>query len=280
MSSHRDVGGQKMVLVPVSVWEQLKQVQHAEQKRDTMEMIKKPKDAIVYKTFSNMQDTLQANEKEEIKADKHVEALNDFTLLRNQMNNTIPTLSTPPTTQTTVPASSVDTIENDVIQSVPKTLQTQAKLLMARLKQHPNMISWAPNGEVIIHGNRKSGTNIIDLVGGLLRTRKNVHPQNEYTFLKTLAGINLPEEFIRNKNQLPRYRNYKRKLLQRSSDDIVGEARQYSSDDEDAANVNRVEDILGERQLKSLLGKQKRRTIIKTKPVGLKKLKPIKWSSI
>ena len=81
MSSHRDVGGQKMVLVPVSVWEQLKQLQHAEQKRDTMEMIKKPGDAIVYKTFSNMQNTLQANEKDEIKADKHVEALNDFTLL-------------------------------------------------------------------------------------------------------------------------------------------------------------------------------------------------------
>ena len=108
MSSHRDVGGQKMVLVPVSVWEQLKQLQHAEQKRDTMEMIKKPGDAIVYKTFSNMQNTLQANEKDEIKADKHVEALNDFTLLRNKMNNTTPTLSTPSTVQTTIPASSVD----------------------------------------------------------------------------------------------------------------------------------------------------------------------------
>ena len=93
-----------------------------------MERIKKPEDAIVYKTFSNMQDTLQVNEKEEIKADKHVEALNDFTLLRNKMNNTIPTVSIPPTAQTTTPASSVDTIENYVIQSVPKRLQTQAKL--------------------------------------------------------------------------------------------------------------------------------------------------------
>ena len=79
MSSHHDIRGQKMVLVPVSMWEQLKQLQHVEHKRDTMEMIKKPEDAIVYKTFSNMQDTLHANEKEEIKAD--VEALNDFTLL-------------------------------------------------------------------------------------------------------------------------------------------------------------------------------------------------------
>ena len=101
MSSHHDVREQKMVLVPVSVWEQLKQLQHVEQKRDTLEMITKPEDAIVYKTFSNMQDTLQANEKEEIKADKHVEALNDFTLLRNKMNNTPPTLSAPSTTQTT-----------------------------------------------------------------------------------------------------------------------------------------------------------------------------------
>ena len=279
MSSHRDVGGQKMVLVPVSVWEQLKQLQHAEQKRDTMEMIKKPGDAIVYKTFSNMQNTLQANEKDEIKADKHVEALNDFTLLRNKMNNTTPTSSAPPTMQTTIPASSVDTIENDVIQSVPKTLQTQAKLLLSRLKQHPNTISWAPNGEVIIQGNRKSGTNIIDLVGGLLRTRKNVHPQNEHSFLKSLASLNLPEEFIRNKNQLPRYREYKRKLLREASKDIKGD-EEYSSGEDVNSNVNRVEDILGQRHLKSLLGKQKRRNILKSKRVGVKKSKAIKWSSV
>ena len=277
MSSHRDVGGQKMVLIPVSIWEQLKQLQHAEQKRDTMEMIKKPGDAIVYKTFSNMQNMLQANEKDEIKADKHVEALNDFTLLRNKMNNTTPTLSTPPTMQTTIPTSSVDTIENDVIQSVPKTLQTQAKLLISRLKQHPSIISWDPNGEVIIQGNRKSGTNIIDLVGGLLRTRKNVHPQNEHSFLKSLASLNFPEEFIRNKNQLPRYREYKRKLLREASNDIM-EDGEYSSGEDVASNVNRVEDILGQRHLKSLLRKQKRRNIIKSKRIGVRKA--VKWSSV
>ncbi len=151
-----------------------------------------------------------------------------------------------------------------MIQSVPKTLQTQAKLLLSRLKQHPNTISWAPNGEVIIQGNRKSGTNIIDLVGGLLRTRKNVHPQNEHSFLKSLASLNLPEEFIRNKNQLPRYREYKRKLLREASKDINGDG-EYSSGEDVTSNVNRVEDILGQRHLKSLLGKQKRRNILKLK---------------
>ncbi len=85
MSSHHDVGGQKMVLVPVSVWGRLKQLQHAEQKLDTMEMIKQPEDVIVYKTFSNIQDRLQANEKDEIKADNHVETVNDFTLLPNKL---------------------------------------------------------------------------------------------------------------------------------------------------------------------------------------------------
>ncbi len=67
MSSHHDVRGQKMVLVPVSVWEQLKQLQNVEHKRDTMEMIKKPEDAIVYKTFSNMQNTLQATKRMKLK---------------------------------------------------------------------------------------------------------------------------------------------------------------------------------------------------------------------
>ena len=179
--------------------------------------------------------------------------------------------------QTTIPTSSADTIENDVIQSVPKTLQTQAKLLISRLKQHPSIISWDPNGEVIIQGNRKSGTNIIDLVGGLLRTRKNVHPQNEHSFLKSLASLNFPEEFIRNKNQLPRYREYKRKLLQEPDNDITKDG-EYSSDDDGNSTVNRVEDILGQRHLKSLLRKQKRRNIIKSKPIGVRKA--VKWSSV
>ena len=277
MSSHRDVGGQKMVLVSVPVWEQLKQLQNLEQKRDTMEMIKRPEDAIVYKSFNNMQDTLHANEKDEIKADEHGEALNDFTLLRNKVNNTSSIL---PTSSTMQPTTSVgSTIENDVIQSMPKTLQTQAKLLMSRLKQHPNTISWSPNGEVIIQGTRKSGTNIIDLVGGLLRTRKNVHPQNEHSFLKTLASINLPEEFIRNKSQLPRYREYKRKLLQESNNDTVGDG-EYSSFEDNIANVNRLEDILESPQQKSLFGKRKHQNIFKPKRIGGKKRITVKWSSV
>ena len=277
MSSHRYVGGQKMVLVSVPVWEQLKQLQNLEEKRDTMEMIKRPEDAIVYKTFNNMQDTLHAKENDEIKADKHVEALNDFTLLRNKMNNTTPILSAPATLQSTSSVGS--TIENDVIQSMPKTLQTQAKLLMTQLKKHPNTISWSPNGEVIIQGTRKSGTNIIDLVSGLLRTRKNVHPQNEHSFLKTLASINLPEEFIRNKSQLPRYREYKRKLLQEPNNVTEGDG-EYSSVKAIVPSVNHLEDILELPQLKSLFGKRKHQNIIKPKRIGGKKAKTVKWSSV
>ena len=88
MSSRQDVNGRKMVLVPVSVWEQMKQLHHAKAKHDTMELTKKHEDAVVYKAFSNMRDTLQMDEKDEIKADKHSEALNDFTMLRNKI--TIP----------------------------------------------------------------------------------------------------------------------------------------------------------------------------------------------
>ena len=47
-----------------------------------------------------MTDTLQANAKGEIKADKHVEAVNGCTILRNKINNISPTLDTPSTTQT------------------------------------------------------------------------------------------------------------------------------------------------------------------------------------
>ena len=165
-----------------------------------------------------------------------------------------------------------------MIYSLPKTLQQQAKMLVSRLKQHPNAISWAPNGEVIIHGNRKSGTNIIDLVGGVLRSRKHVRPQNEQTFLKTLASLNFPEEFVKNKYQLPKYREYKRKHLQAPNSGIVEEDGEYASSDNDTFNINRTEDILGQRHLKSLLKKQKRGNILKSKRLGVKK--SIKWSSI
>tara|TARA_B100000378_G_scaffold224584_1_gene188282 strand:- start:1466 stop:1639 length:174 start_codon:yes stop_codon:yes gene_type:complete len=53
---------------------------------------------------------------------------------------------------------------------------------------------------------------------------------------------------------------------------------EYSSGEDVASNVNRVEDILGQRHLKSLLRKQKRRNIIKSKRIGVRKA--VKWSSV
>ena len=55
---------------------------------------------------------------------------------------------------------------------------------------------------------------------------------------------------------------------------------EYPSSDAGTSNVNRVEDILGQRYLKSLLRKQKRGNILKSKRVGVKKSKAIKWSSV
>lgn len=54
-------------------------------------------------------------------------------------------------------------LEEEVLSSVPKSMQRKAKLILKRVKSSPNL-SWDERGEVSYKGDKIPGTNILDLV--------------------------------------------------------------------------------------------------------------------
>lgn len=99
-----------------------------------------------------------------------------------------------------------DTLEKEIVESVPKNLQKQARLLMQRVKDSPDM-GWNSKGELLLDGSPIPNSNIVDLINDMLRKRKNVSPTGWQEFARKLQGSNVPAELIRNAERL----NYMRR---------------------------------------------------------------------
>ena len=84
-------------------------------------------------------------------------------------------------------------IEADVVDTVPKTMQAKARLLMEHLKRD---FAWTARGELIHEGVPVAGSNVVDLVN-LLRKRKT-DPTGWQPFARQLRAINLPMELFGN----------------------------------------------------------------------------------
>ena len=54
------------------------------------------------------------------------------------------------------------------IDYVPKTMQTHAKLLIQKLKDHSDIIGWNDNGQLVLEGSIVPNSNIVDLVNDLM----------------------------------------------------------------------------------------------------------------
>ena len=71
-------------------------------------------------------------------------------------------------------------------------MQNRAKLLIQKLKDHSDVISWNDNGQLVLEGSIVPNSNIVDLVNDVMRKRKGFNPEHS-TFAKALAKINVPE---------------------------------------------------------------------------------------
>ena len=60
---------------------------------------------------------------------------------------------------------------DDTVNMMPTSLKSSAEKLMNRIKEN-DVITWQPNGEVSIHGQKLVGSNITDLVGDVIRQTK------------------------------------------------------------------------------------------------------------
>ena len=87
---------------------------------------------------------------------------------------------------------------------MPTSLQSSAQKLIDQLKDNKEVISWTPNGEVSIRGEKIPGSNLIDLISNTIRNTKTTHP-TRFPFLKALAEINTPDSMIKNKSALEQF---------------------------------------------------------------------------
>jgi hypothetical protein len=83
-----------------------------------------------------------------------------------------------------------DAIEEEILESVPKTMKTKVELLVRKMKADPN-IAWSENGELKYTAETVRGSNVIDLVNDVLRKRKYFNPQGWEAFGEALHGVDL-----------------------------------------------------------------------------------------
>ena len=100
------------------------------------------------------------------------------------------------------PSQQFNETDKQIINSVLKTMQNRAKLLIQKLKDHSDVISWDDKGQLVLEGSIIPNSNIVDLVNDVMQKRKGFNPEHSNTFAKALAKINVPEDYLRNPNRI------------------------------------------------------------------------------
>ena len=87
-------------------------------------------------------------------------------------------------------------IEQDVLQSVPKTMRSRAERLLQRIKSHPD-VTWNPRGEIEYQGHLVKNSNLTDLVNDVLKKRRNIaEPVGWKAFATTLHHLNVLQDLL------------------------------------------------------------------------------------
>ena len=84
----------------------------------------------------------------------------------------------------TTPSQQLNATDKQIIDSVPKTMQNRAKLLIQKLKDHSDVISWNDNGQLVLDGSTIPNSNIVDLVNDVMRKIKGFNSEHSSTFAK------------------------------------------------------------------------------------------------
>ena len=206
-----------MLLVPEAEFLRLRQQceldSTGDRSRTILEEVKQPIERELVKTYTNMTNMLKdPSIPDQERVAKHVEAMNNFTNKseriigssekrqeHEQRQEQLPARNTTPTDEITIA---------DTVEILPLSIQKPARQLLERLSRRKDLISWNESGEVVIGGRQLVGSHIGDLVGDVLRSRKTETPLRE-SFLNVLSQANVPDEFVRNKAALARYREIK-----------------------------------------------------------------------
>lgn len=108
-------------------------------------------------------------------------------------------------------------LHTEIVSSLPQKYRKKAELLISRLLSS-GKISWNSDGTVSIKGGVIPGSNITDLVGDVMRSRKNVNPKGIDSFASLLTEINMPKEFIGNPKRLNLIQRYDSVAISRTEE--------------------------------------------------------------
>lgn len=203
----------KMVLVPEQTLERLQQ----RQKVNTAPLTSRLEDL-----DHGIQDVLKSKElTDEEKVRQYVQNLQNYLTYYNQRKDhplkvkfDSPTLSEVKEQGVEKPSpepqeQEEDKIERDILRALPKTLKGRGKLLIDKIREHPDIMKWDRSGQLVYEEKPLSGSHIGDLVGDFLRARKGFDPLGWETFAKGLAKMNAPEDLVRNERRRTALREFK-----------------------------------------------------------------------
>lgn len=145
------------------------------------------------------------------KAKMYAQTLQRYLTMYDKQNNpesSLATISDIPSTINTSGQSSEEEVykepshttifDQDMMESVPKSMRSRAQSLLKKLKKHEDIVSYNDKGELIYKNKTYPGTNFTDLFQDVLRQRKTFKPPGVDTFLRALGDINLPADLVKN----------------------------------------------------------------------------------
>ena len=196
----------KFVLVPEAKHRQMMKIDN----RDVLQSIKQPEQREMLKRYQLAHNILNDHQRldDDTKMNEYREMMQDFSVLRDRQGH-VQQAQQPVIKVDEDREKKDDDIDAAVVDALPNSQKVNAKKLIRLLRSH-DVVSWTPQGDVSIRGQRLRGVNIVDLVGDVVRTTpsKSMPPQREQ-FLNALAQANVPETFVKNRMALEHYRAIK-----------------------------------------------------------------------
>ena len=198
----------KLVLVPEARFRALSECETSKNSSAIMQAINNPEQREMVRSYNTAQSILQnnTNKPDGERMREYNEKMQDFHMYKDKIKAArfMPYPRQPPLNE----GSENDRVAQDAVNAMPTSLQSSAQKLIDRLKDNKDVISWTPNGEVSIRGEKIAGSNLIDLISDTIRNTKTKHPTRA-PFLKALAEINTPDSMIKNKSALEEFKKIK-----------------------------------------------------------------------
>ena len=110
-------------------------------------------------------------------------------------------------------------IDSEILESVPKTMKAKAQFLLKKMKSSPD-INWNEKGELKYKGETVQGSNVVDLVNGVLRKRKYFNRQGWETFGEALREANVPQDWSQGPLEIHQLDERNTEISQRTTESL------------------------------------------------------------